>query len=254
MPRARPCQGSSKTSSPLSRGSGTPARASSISASWRSAHAPAAGTATPIMQSRVTSPASSASLQPSVPVGLHREHEVANLRGRVPHADLDVVAELEAELAQHRSRLGDHAGAVGRALVPVRRQAEHRPGVAGAKRADDRVVSRGRVLEHDHGLALGAGEPELGDRRRAVLRAGAACTRDRPTRAQRPWRRSAARRRSRTARRRRRSHRSRAGPSRRGGLRARGPAARRPRPAAGGGDGGRDRGRDPRSDCSAGSR
>ena len=57
MPSARPCHGSSKTSSPLSRGSG--AAAPSPASTAATAH----GTAVPIMQSRVTSAASSSSSQ-----------------------------------------------------------------------------------------------------------------------------------------------------------------------------------------------
>ena len=42
---------------------------------------------------------------------------------------------------QHAARVDHRARAVGRGLVPDRRQAEHRPRVAGAQRADDHVVA-----------------------------------------------------------------------------------------------------------------
>ena len=53
-----------------------------------------------------------------------------------------------------------------------------------------RLCTSRRVLDHHHVIALGAAETELGDRRGAVGRAGAPCSRDRPRHARRPWRRS----------------------------------------------------------------
>ena len=78
-------------------------------------------------------------------------------------------ASVEAHLGEHRARLADDAGAVGRVLVPGRRQAEHRPRVAGAQRADDDVVDVRSVLDDDDVLALRAAEAELGDGGRAVV-------------------------------------------------------------------------------------
>ena len=92
------------------------------------------------MASRVTSAASSSSRQPFGAGGSLREHHVAHLRAAVVDVDRDVLVELQPELAQHRARLDDRARAVGEALVPGRRQAEHHPGIAGAERADDHVV------------------------------------------------------------------------------------------------------------------
>ena len=65
--------------------------------------------ATPIMASRVTSAASS--LLAEI-LGARRalgQHEVAQLRARVPDAQIDRRIELEPELAEHRARLGDDA-------------------------------------------------------------------------------------------------------------------------------------------------
>ena len=120
------------------------------------------------MLSRVTSAASSSSLMESVPSGRRGKHEVAHLARRVPDTDLGVLGKLDAELAKHGSRLGDHPGAVGGALVPGRRQAEHRPRVARAQRADDDVVDLGRVLDDDHRVALEPAVAELADRGGAV--------------------------------------------------------------------------------------
>ena len=61
------------------------------------------------------------------------------------------------------------ARAVGRGLVPDRRQPQHGPGIAGAQRADDEVVHRVGVLDGDHVLALPAREAELGNGRGGVL-------------------------------------------------------------------------------------
>ncbi len=76
--------------------------------------------------------------------GAGGEDEVADRRAGVPHADLDVVGELGAELGQHGPRFGDGAGPVGEALVPDRRDPEQWPRVARAQRADDQVVHRCR--------------------------------------------------------------------------------------------------------------
>src|ERR687887_796468 len=87
-------------------------------------------------------------------LGPHRKDDVTHVGARVPDADLHVVAELEAELLQHRPRLADDPGAVGRALVPDRRHAQHRPRVAGTQGADDDVVDGGRVLDAAQVLPL----------------------------------------------------------------------------------------------------
>ena len=88
---------------------------------------------TPIIAFLVTSFASSASLQPSVPGG--RSGRTRKRTSEVePHPDLDVVGQLGAEFGEHAARVGDRARAVRRRLVPDRRQPEYRPGVTGAER------------------------------------------------------------------------------------------------------------------------
>lgn len=115
------------------------------------------------MASRVTSGTSSSSVRCSVAGGPLGQDEPANLARGVPHADLDVVAEVEAHLGEDGAGFLDHACTVGGVLVPARRKAEHGPGVAGAQGADDDVVGRGSVLDDDDVLALGAAEAEFLD-------------------------------------------------------------------------------------------
>ena len=155
----------SKTSSPLRRGSAAAPASPATSGPASHRHA---SRDVPIIASRVTSAASSSS--PSARAGRTLgKDEVADLGARVPHPDLDVVRHVEPISAQQRPRLAHHARAVRRALVPGRRQPEHRPRVAGAQRAHHDVVHVGRVLDHDHVLALRAAEAQLGDRRGAVV-------------------------------------------------------------------------------------
>ena len=66
-----------------------------------------------------------------------------------------------AELGQHRARLRHRARPVGLQLVPVRRQAEHRPRVAGAQGADDQVVDPLGVLEDDEAGVVVEADAEL---------------------------------------------------------------------------------------------
>ena len=54
---------------------------------------------------------------------------------------------IQPELAQDGARLADRTGAVGAGLVPVGRSTQHEARVAGAERADDQVVDRGRALD-----------------------------------------------------------------------------------------------------------
>ena len=101
------------------------------------------------MASRVTRAASSFFAVGLGALRAPRQDEVADHRGGIADADLDVVGDDGAELGQHRARLGDGARAVGLQLVPVRRQAQDRARIAGAQGADDQVVHRLGVLEHD---------------------------------------------------------------------------------------------------------
>ena len=122
------------------------------------------GRPVPIMQSRVTSAASRSSLQPSVPAG-RSGSTMKRVSAVESHTRISVSAgSVDAEVGEHAARVHDGARAVGRRLVPDRRQAEHLPRVAGAQRADDHVVQLGRVLDRDHVLALAADIAERGDR------------------------------------------------------------------------------------------
>ena len=108
-------------------------------ARWRHRAPPSPTFAVPIIASRVTSGASCSSLQPSV------ARVVAAARGSAPRRCCPRRGprprrQIEAHLLQHCARLAHDARAIRRRLVPGRRQAEHRPRVAGAERADDDVV------------------------------------------------------------------------------------------------------------------
>ncbi len=121
------------------------------------------------MESRVTSSASCSSLQPSVPSG-----RIGSTRKRVsaveiPDPDFDVLRQRDAEIGEHAARVLHRARAIGRGLVPDRRQAQHFPGVAGAQRAHDHVVPLRRVLDHDEMVADAADMAERADRLGAVL-------------------------------------------------------------------------------------
>ena len=74
------------------------------------------------------------------------------------------LGERDAEVGEHAARVHDGAGAVGRRLVPDRRQAEHVPRVAGAERADDHVVLLGSILHGDQVVAHAADQAEPADR------------------------------------------------------------------------------------------
>ena len=90
--------------------------------------------------------------------GAQRQHHPAVVGGAVHHADVDAVGQDGAPFGEHGARLAHGAGAVGEALVPVRRVAEHGARVAGAEGADDEVVARGRVLQHAERRRAGHGD------------------------------------------------------------------------------------------------
>ena len=123
----------------------------------------------PIIESRVTSSASFSSLQPSVPAGrigstMKRVSAVeSQTRIFVPSGSVD------AEIGEHAARIVDRPRAVGRSLVPDRRQAEHLPRIAGAQRADDHVVGLRRVLDRDQVVADPADMAVFRDRRRGII-------------------------------------------------------------------------------------
>ena len=100
--------------------------------------------------------------------GTHRDHEVTQLCGRVPHSDAGGLGHADAEIGQDTARIHHSPRAVRRRLVPDRRKAEHRPRVAGAQRADDQVVLIRRVLDRHRVLALPACETQGGDGRGGV--------------------------------------------------------------------------------------
>ena len=215
----------------------------------------------PIIASRVTSSASAASVEPLAAGGAHRHHQVAQLGGRVPDPDAGRVGQGHAELGQHPARVDDGARAVGRRLVPDRRQAEHAPGIAGAQGADDEVVLGGGVEHRAHVLALPPAVAERGDGGGGVAAAASRRSRGRSRPAPPPAPRSSARC---GARRARRSRRARRGPpalSRSGGLERHDPGGHRVELAAVPGlfDGARSRrraasrqSRGARRDCSLG--
>ena len=77
-----------------------------------------------------------------------RDDDVAEVRGGVVDADLGGRVDVEAELVpEERAGLADGARAEDAVLVPGRREAEDRQGVAAAERADDEVVDGRRVLD-----------------------------------------------------------------------------------------------------------
>ena len=145
---------------------------------------------------------------------------------------------------KHAARVFHRPGAIGRGLVPDRRQPEHRPRITGAQRAHDHVVECRGVLDGDDVLALTPGIAEFGDRRRRVLDAAARDRRDRPRRARRRVRRCAGRPWSHRSRSEDRARPDRHSPSRSGWFRARAPAIRsRTVPNGRGRDDDRDHGR-----------
>ena len=99
----------------------------------------------------------------------HRQHQEARLRGRIPDPDLGLLRQLDAEIGEHAARILDRARAVGRGLVPDRRQAEHLPRIAGAQRADDHVVEARGVLDRDQMVADPAHVAELAHRLGGVV-------------------------------------------------------------------------------------
>ena len=122
------------------------------------------GNPVPIIESRVTSSASCCLAPALGAVRAHRQHEEARLGGRIPHADFGVLRQRDAEIGQHAARVLHGARAIGRGLVPDRRQAEHFPRVTGAQRAHDHVVTLRRVLDRDQMIAGARDMAERGDR------------------------------------------------------------------------------------------
>ena len=85
------------------------------------------GRPVPIIESRVTR--RQAPPRPAFRAGrTHRHDEVADLGGGIPDADPRRLRQRHAELGEHAARIDDGARAVGRRLVPDRRQAEHGDG------------------------------------------------------------------------------------------------------------------------------
>src|SRR5262249_47768590 len=99
----------------------------------------------------------------------HRQHQKAGLGGGIPHPDLRLLPQPDAQVGEHAARILDRARAVGRRLVPDRRQAQHFPRIAGAQRADDHVVLGGRVLDRDQMIPDPALVAERAHRLRGVL-------------------------------------------------------------------------------------
>ena len=161
-PKTRCCQGVSKTTSPFERGG---AAGPATSTRSKRVHEPGRiMSATPIIASRVTSPASSASLRLLGPRRTHRKDQEPCLGGAVPDPNPDPCGHVEAHFSQQCARLGDHTGPVLRALVPAWRQPQYGPRIARAQCADDDVVYRGRVLDDFEAGRLRPAKPELGDR------------------------------------------------------------------------------------------
>ena len=122
------------------------------------------GRPVPIIESRVTRSASLSSLQPSVPAG-----RIGSTMKRVSAVESHTRTSVsfgsdDAEIGEHAARVLHRARAVGRRLVPDRRQAQHLPRVAGAQRADDHVVPLRRVLDRDQMVADAAHVAHRGDR------------------------------------------------------------------------------------------
>src|SRR5439155_865459 len=99
------------------------------------------------------------------PGGTLWENQVAELRARVPDADLHALGQVDAELVQHHARLTHRPRAVLERLVPDRREADESMRIAGAERANDQIVYSGRVLDH---LEVDPAEAQLFDRRGPV--------------------------------------------------------------------------------------
>src|SRR2546421_8096341 len=81
-------------------------------------------------------------------------HHIAHFGGRVPDSDFRARRQGHAKLREYPARISDHAGPIRCALVPDRWQSQDRPRVATAKRADNYVVSAGRVRDGNHVLTL----------------------------------------------------------------------------------------------------
>ena len=93
-----------------------------------------------------------------------RQHQIADLGGRIPYPHFDLVAKRQPELGQHAARVDHRPRPIRRRLVPARRQAEQAPRIAGAQRADHEVMDGGRILQHHDVLRLPPEEPEWLDR------------------------------------------------------------------------------------------
>ena len=104
--------------------------------------------ATPIIESRVTSAASCSSVMSVSSRGPLRQHQIAKFRGGVPDTEPRWfrAPRCRTPCSTPRGSVTD-AGAVRCRLIPDRRQAQGRPRVAGAQRADDDVVDLRGVLD-----------------------------------------------------------------------------------------------------------
>src|SRR5438067_5846989 len=100
--------------------------------------------------------------------GAHRQHEISNFRGRIPDANVGAFRQVKTEIAEHAARILHRLGAIGRGLVPDRRQSKHRPRITGAKRTHDHVVKARGVLECHDVFALTPDIAEFGNCRRGI--------------------------------------------------------------------------------------
>src|SRR6058998_4315624 len=168
MPKMRPCHASSKISSPFFLGSAAAPLMSAISRLGTGSIRPPRSAAHRWRLDRRHADHRVARHQRgqlglAQALGAGRtlgEHQVAELRARVPDANLRRLRQVEAELAQDHARLTHRPRAVLERLVPDRRQADQRVRVAGAERANDQIVYSGRVLDH---LEVDPAEAQLFD-------------------------------------------------------------------------------------------
>src|SRR4029077_1006365 len=100
--------------------------------------------------------------------GTHRDHQVTQLRGRIPHPNAGGLGQTDTEISQDTAWVHHGPRAIWRRLVPDRRKAEQWPWVAGAQRADDQIVFILRVLDNRDVFALPASKTQGGDGRGGV--------------------------------------------------------------------------------------
>jgi hypothetical protein len=92
-------------------------------------------------------------------VGLRRTlgyDEIADLCGRIPHPQFNIISHGDAEIIEHAARIDHRARSIRGGLVPDRWQAQDRPWIARAQCADDHVVHARCVLQRNHLFALAA--------------------------------------------------------------------------------------------------